>query len=99
MQRSALLLCLAAAAAAVPFSPAQKLFGSAIKNGPMPPNIELEVFNHTCGAPPCVISQIHVPSIYPGKGCPWDWESGVLRVYVDGESTASIQVSAPLQQL
>jgi hypothetical protein len=52
----------------------------------MPPHTELDVYNHTCGAPPCVITQIHVPSIYPGRGCPWDWESGRLRVYVDGEA-------------
>jgi len=78
---------------AIPWSSSNVLFGTAIKNGPIPPNIEWPVFNHTCITPPCVITQIHVPSIYPGSGCPWDWEDGVLRVYVDGESTPTVQLT------
>ena len=78
---------------AIPWSSSNVLFGTAIKNGPIPPNTEWPVFNHTCATPPCVISQIHVPSIYPGSGCSWNWESGVLRVYVDGESTPTVELT------
>jgi hypothetical protein len=91
------LLCLlpALALASTPFSASHKLFGTAEKNGPMPPasDGELLVFNHSCTTAPCVITQIHVPSIYPGSGCPWDWESGKLRVYVDGSPTPTLDVT------
>ena len=71
--RTAIFAACAAAAAAAPFSAGNKLFGTAIKNGPIPPYTSGEwlVYNHSCGAPPCVITQIHVPSIYPGGGSPW----------------------------
>lgn len=75
------------------FSPQNKLFGTAIKNGPIPPHTELEVFNHSCSSAPCALTQVHVPSIYPGGGCPWDWENGLLRIYVDGDVNASIQMT------
>jgi hypothetical protein len=78
---------------AVPWSPATVLFGTAIKNGPIPPNTDWPVFNHSCVTPPCVITQIHVPSIYPGSGCPWDWEDGLLRIFVDGESTPTLDLT------
>ena len=83
---------IAALAVAMPFSAAHKLFGYAEKNGRMPPSNtgELLVFNHSCTTAPCVVTQVHVPSIYPGSGCPWDWESGVLRLYIDGEEVPSI---------
>lgn len=83
------------ALASTPFSASHKLFGYAEKNGPMPPakSGELTVFNHTCTTAPCVITQIHVPSIYPGSGCPWDWESGKLRVYVDGSPTPTLDIT------
>ncbi len=70
-----------------------KLFGSAVKNGPLPPfGTELEVFAHNCSVPPCQITQIHVPSIYPHASCPNDWEHGRLRVYVDGAAAPTLDV-------
>lgn len=77
---------------AVPFSAANTLFGTAIKNGPIQAHTETVVFEHNCTTPPCTITQIHIPSIYPGSGCPFDWESSVLRVYVDGAQTPTIDV-------
>jgi len=90
---AALALAPRHAAGAVPWSAANKLFGTATKNGPLPGGVELTTFNHTCGTPPCVVTQIHVPSIYPQGACPWDWENGRLRVYIDGEAAASIDVA------
>jgi hypothetical protein len=51
------------------------------------------VFAHNCTTAPCVITQIHVPSIYPGSGCPWDWESGRLRVYTDGAAAPTLDIT------
>ena len=51
------------------------------------------MFAHNCTTAPCTITQIHVPSIYPGSGCPWDWESGILRVYVDGAAVPTIDIT------
>ena len=90
---SVIVVLLPIASLAIPWSSSNVLFGTAIKNGPIPPNIEWPIFNHTCITSPCVITQIHVPSIYPGSGCPWDWEDGVLRVYVDGETTPTVQLT------
>ena len=86
---------LAATEAAVPFSSTHRLFGYAEKNGPMQPARmgEQELFAHTCTTAPCVITQMHIPSIYPGSGCPWDWESGRLRVYVDGAAAPTLDVT------
>jgi len=86
-------LALISSASALPFTRQLKLFGDAIKNGPIAARTETQVFNHSCAAPPCVITQIHVPSIYPQGGCPWDWENGIMRFYVDGESAPSISVT------
>lgn len=89
-------LCAAPAAlAATPFSKEHRLFGYAEKNGRIPPATELLIFNHTCGstALPCAITQMHFPSIYPGGGCPWDWESGVLRVYIDGAPAPTVNLT------
>ena len=84
---------LLAAASGLPFGPSNKLFGGAVKNGPLPPSgNELEVFAHNCSAPPCQVTQIHVPSIYPAGGCPNDWENGRLRVYVDGAAAPTLDV-------
>jgi hypothetical protein len=70
-----------------------KLFGSAVKNGPLPPfGTELEVFAHNCSVAPCQITQIHVPSIYKSGPCPDDWEHGRLRVYVDGAAAPTLDV-------
>ena len=88
----------ASAVAAAPFSKANKLFGMAIKNAPIPASpTEWLIFTHTCAAAPCVITQMHFPSIYPGGGDPWAWEQGMLRIYVDGEAAPSIAL--PLLQL
>lgn len=77
------------------------LFGSAIKNGVITGAEEQTTFAHNCSAPPCAITLMHVPSIYPdandNPACEWDWQSGRLRVYVDGEAAASIDVT--LRQL
>lgn len=87
------LAALVAGAAAVPFGPSNKLFGSAVKNGQLPPfGTELEVFAHACGVPPCQVTQIHVPSIYASGGCPTDWEHGRLRVYVDNATAPTLDV-------
>ena len=51
------------------------------------------LFAHNCSTAPCVITQMHIPSIYPGSGCPWDWESGRLRVYVDGAASPTLDVT------
>ena len=42
---------------------------------------------------PCVVTQLHVPSIYPQGGNKWDWQNGVLKFYIDGESEASINIT------
>lgn len=87
------LLAAHTASAAVPWSAANTLFGTAIKNGPLPGGTELTTFQHNCTSAPCVVTQLHIPSIYPTGSCPWDWENGRLRMYIDGEATASIDVS------
>ena len=91
---------LAHAAAAAPISKST-LFGSAIKNGVLVAGVEQTTFEHNCSAPPCAITLMHVPSIYPdgndSPACPWDWQAGRLRVYVDGEAAASVDVT--LRQL
>eukprot|EP00656_Telonema_subtile_P013326 TRINITY_DN16767_c0_g1_i2.p1 TRINITY_DN16767_c0_g1~~TRINITY_DN16767_c0_g1_i2.p1 ORF type:complete len:287 (+),score=33.62 TRINITY_DN16767_c0_g1_i2:41-901(+) len=79
-----LLLTLASVACYTSLSADSTLFGHSIKNGPLPANTEVTTFEHTCGVPPCVVTQIHVPSIYPAGGQPWNWENGIIRVYTDG---------------
>jgi len=101
----ALALALAAAGAgaaraATPFSARSRLFGTALKNAPIPAfPAEWEIYNHSCAAPPCVITQLHFPSIYPGGGDPWAWEQGVLRVYVDGDEPSAPSIALTLLQL
>jgi hypothetical protein len=90
----ALLLVLSGALAAVPLTSKQTVFGHAIKNGPIGcPRVELTTFEHNCTTAPCVVTQIHVPSIYPQGSDPFDWQNGRLRVYVDGATAASVDVS------
>ena len=94
------LACAGVAAAATPFSSRTRLFGTALKNAPIPAYpAEWEIFNHSCAVPPCVITQLHFPSIYPGGGDPWAWEQGVLRVYVDGDAAAAPSIELTLLQL
>lgn len=90
--RCAASLLLASSSFAVNVNPANTLFGHAIKNGPLQPNTETTTFEHNCTFAPCTITQIHVPSIYPTAGCPWDWENGLLRVYVDGALTIQLRL-------
>ena len=39
-----------------------------VKNGPLPAHTEVTTFEHNCTTAPCTVTQIHVPSIYPGQG-------------------------------
>ena len=55
-----IVVLLPIASLAIPWSSSNVLFGTAIKNGHIPPNIEWPIFNHTCITSPCVITQIHV---------------------------------------
>lgn len=87
---TAALLLLRGESAPVSITAANTLFGHAIKNGPLPPNTETTTFEHNCTSAPCTVTQLHVPSIYPGSGCPWDWERGLLRFYVDGALTLEL---------
>lgn len=91
--KSVLLAAAIAAASAIPITPQMTSFGHAIKNGPLPAATELTTFQHTCGVPPCVVTQLHFPSIYPTGGGTWDWENGRFRAYIDNETTPSIDVS------
>lgn len=79
-------------AAARPFSN-QRSFGHSIKNGALPAHSEVTTFQHTCGTPPCVITQLSVPSIYPQGSDKWNWTEGVVSFYVDGEAQPSIAVT------
>ena len=71
----------------------QKIFGHSIKNGALPARTEVTTFEHACSVPPCVVTQLHVPSIYPGRGDAWNWTQGVVSFYVDGETEPSIRLT------
>jgi hypothetical protein len=93
MSRAILAVALAARCSAIPITAANKLFGHAVKNGPLAPfPAEQTAFEHTCGTPPCTVTQVHIPSIYPQGGDPWNWESGRLRFYIDNETTPSVDL-------
>jgi hypothetical protein len=92
-----ILLCLAVAtthlvslcAALTPVNPNMKTFGHSIKAGRLlPSGTEITTFEHSCGSPPCAITQLHCPTAGPAG-----WELAVIRVYVDGEATPSINVT------
>ena len=70
-----------------------KSFGHSVKNGQLPAGQELTTFEHTCGAPPCVVTQINIPSIYPPRGEAWNWTHGVISFYIDGEATPSLSMT------
>jgi hypothetical protein len=90
---AASLFSLLVGTAAIPFSAQNKIFGHAIKNGPLAAYpAEQTSFEHTCGTPPCVVTQIHVPSIYPRGSDVWDWENGRLRFYIDNETLPSVDL-------
>lgn len=79
---------------AASFSRSNTLFGTAIKNGPIPAHSvgEWEVFSHTCMTSPCAITQLQIPSITPGLRCPSDWGNAVLRVYIDDSSIPTVEL-------
>lgn len=73
-------------------------FSHALKNMPLlPGKNETELYATDCNPAKsgtiCAVTTMHIPSIYPGQGCPWDWENGRLRLYVDGEATAAYDVT------
>eukprot|EP00759_Apiculatamorpha_spiralis_P032642 PhF_6_TR3410/c0_g1_i3/m.4925 len=68
-------------------------FSHALKNFPLPPNRETDIYATRCQGTLCAVTLIHIPSIYPGSGCPWDWENGRFRLYIDNETKPSIDVS------
>ena len=85
----ALVLSSGAAAAPTPVTPRMKTFGHSIKAGRLlPAGNEITAFEHSCGAPPCVITQLHCPTAGPDG-----WELAQIRVYVDGEPSPSINVT------
>lgn len=88
-----LSLVLASSLAGVPFAPHVQTFGHAVKNGHLPASTEVLAFEHNCTAAPCAITQVHVPSIYPPNPSDWDWQDGRIRFYVDGETTASVDIT------
>lgn len=67
---------------------AQKMFGHSIKGGHLVAYKEITVFEHKCSTPPCTITQLHCPTA--GRR---GWEASVLRMYVDGEAQASIELT------
>jgi hypothetical protein len=76
-------------AAPTPVTPRMRTFGHSVKAGHLPPaGTEVTTFEHTCGSPPCCLTQLHCPTAGPAG-----WELAVLRVYVDGETSASINVT------
>lgn len=89
---AALSTALCLAASAVPLGQ-QKTFGHAIKNGNLPPNTDVTTFEHQCTVPPCVITHVNVPSIYPKGGDAWNWTQGHVSFFVDGEVEPSISVT------
>eukprot|EP01049_Picozoa_sp_SAG25_P005170 SAG25_NODE_344_length_9418_cov_328.220815_10_plen_607_part_01 len=88
--RDALALVLVAAGATiapVPLNTAtMKNFGHAIKNGHLVAQAEQTLFEHNCSAPPCTVTQMHCPSA-AGR------YDAIVRIYVDGEATPSIELS------
>ena len=63
--KASLAAALAALAAATPLTAQNRMFGHSIKNGNLVARTEIELFSHACGAPPCTITQIHVPTAGP----------------------------------
>ena len=76
-------------AATTPITPSMKIFGHSVKAGHLPPaGQEVTTFEHACGSAPCAITQLHCPTAGP-EG----WQLAVVRVYIDGEAVASINVT------
>ena len=88
------LAALAFAVEAVKLTAETVTFGHSVKNGALPAvnatDAEVVTFEHVCVTAPCTVNQLHVPSIYPKNMADWAWQNGVIRFYVDGETTASV---------
>ena len=83
------LLFVGASSVAVQLTSDMKVFGHAIKNGHFAPKgTEITTFEHNCTSSPCALTQMHVPTAGP-EG----WEDARLRIYVDGEAVASIDIT------
>lgn len=89
------LLPLLTAHGAVPFSTHHRNFGSVIRGASLPPAGAV-AFEHTCTSAPCAVTQMLFASVYPGQrsGAPFDWQHASISLFIDGEATASIAVSA-----
>ena len=75
------LLLVLTGATAFKLTPQMKTFGHSIKNGHLlPKGNEITTFEHTCGTPPCAITQLHCPTAGPAN-----WQNAVVRIYVDGD--------------
>ena len=82
-------LALALALATTPITPRMKNFGHSVKAGHLPPaGQEVTVLEHACRSAPCTLTQLHCPTAGPAG-----WQLAVVRVYVDGEAAASINVT------
>ena len=81
------------ATGAVPFSPAHRSFGSVVRGGPLPPSGAV-AFEHNCTVAPCAVTQMLFASVYPTHGAPFDWQHATISLYIDGEATASVAVTA-----
>ena len=74
---------------AFPLTPEMRTFGHAIKSGHFPSRgIETTTFEHNCSRPPCVITQLHIPTAGPHG-----WAEAMIRVYIDNETVPSINVT------
>lgn len=71
----------------------QRSFGHSVKNGQLPAHTEVSTFEHNCTEAPCVVTQLHVPSIYPPHGESWNWTHGIVNFYIDGEKVPSISIT------
>jgi len=54
----------------------------------LPHGTEITTFEHACGEPPCAITQLHCPTAGPTG-----WQDAIVRIYVDGETTPSVNIS------
>ena len=49
---------------------------------------EITTFEHNCTTAPCVITQLHCPTAGPTG-----WDAATIKIYIDGETVPSIQLS------
>ena len=88
-----LLLPPPAAYGSVPFDTHHRNFGSVIRGAPLPPTGAV-AFEHKCSAAPCAVTQILFASVYPAAGAAFDWQHASISLFIDGETDASVAVSA-----